>query len=828
MTDSSGKKAPLEGVQIIDLGGSIAGPLAAMLLTDQGAETIRINPPEGPLLDHPMNAVLDRGKTILALDLKSDNGREKLEALLRDADILIENYGPGVMGRLGLDPVRLRERYPHLIIVSLPAFASDDPNVPKMKAYEGILAAMTGQYTDIHLVRGLFGLDPVYTALPLASVSAAVHGATAAVLALRNQKGRGVHIEAPLASAALSVLSTIYMKIDQQPERYDAPRLPVLLKKAILPIMRRLAKRGGDNRQQKFLNIARKSYPALMTSYPCRDGQLLYVFAIDNAKLTKNFLHELGLLEEVLKGGLVFIDPYQEDSRDNLSETSNLSRDWQSTIKARVAGKLLLKPAVYWEKRLNVVGVPCALQRTTEQWVKTPALEQAGIITAVDDPVLGDTRQPGLQVWVSDSPKALAHPNPRSFTGRAEKWTTKRQVTDCGSTPKAKTGPADWLAGITVIDMCSMVAGPVAGRTLAEYGARVIKVESPNPNHGPRMTCWYGLDGNQGKESILLDLKEKAGLDAFKKMVKKADILLTNQMPAAMTVLGLSEKEIRAINPDILLCRLNGYNGPHGGPWDNRPAYDPVLQAASGIMTRFGDPGQPELHAIASCVDALTGYSAAFGMALGLYRKAQDGEGRTIESSLAVAASLIQIPYGFSYKDRDWTEPSGQLAKGETAFNRLYQTKDGWLFLASPQATVSHLPVEIRPGEGDLTDENIALWIARRLKGITRDSALKMFEKAELPAVPVDKVSEIRAKFLTAPDKATLKLIRRSVVGLGDVISVPSRQIRAEGQTLKSLCPAEKPGSSTKKILDEFGLDGARLIAQGAAAEEICDDYLPG
>ena len=85
MTDGSGKKAPLAGVRIIDLGGSIAGPLAAMLLTDQGGETIRINPPEGPFLDNPMNAVLDRGKSILTLDLKSDIGREKLDTLLQFA-----------------------------------------------------------------------------------------------------------------------------------------------------------------------------------------------------------------------------------------------------------------------------------------------------------------------------------------------------------------------------------------------------------------------------------------------------------------------------------------------------------------------------------------------------------------------------------------------------------------------------------------------------------------------------------------------------------------------------------------------------------------------
>lgn len=823
MIDTSAKKAPLTGIRVLDFGHYLAGPLVGMLLADQGAEVIKIDPLGGPVFDNSVNEVLCRGKTLLRLDLKDPDNADTVSSLIKSADVLIENFSPDVMARLGLSLNRLKTLNPDLICLSLPGFDGEEPLAKNAKAFEGIISAVTGQYTNIHAVRELFGLNPVYTDLPLASVYAGVHGATSVVLALRERAlGNGAaEIKAPLANAALSAMSSIFLDIENQPKRYATPRLPTVQKNIALPLMRRWAK-TGERAQGKLLGIARKSYPALMTSYPCQDGELLYVFAIDNEKLVKAALDVLGLREQALKGGMVFADPYTSgDLRNNLSETSNLSRDNQAMLKTLITEVLITAPAAQWEEKLTAAGVPCAIQRSTQDWMQIPELYESGIVTTFDLSENGSLRQPGVQAWLSDTPKVFARPR-RAKARQIE--LPSPPSPNINSTKEARD-PGSWLNGVTVLELCSMVAGPVAGRTLAEYGARVIKVETPRPNHGPRMTCWYGVDGNPGKDSVLLDLKTRGGRNAMAKLVAKADILLTNHMPGAMQNLGLSEADAAELNPDILYARIGAYNGPLKGAWENRNGYDPVLQAASGIMLRYGDPSHPELHAIASCVDALTGYSAAFGIALGLYRNTQQKKHRTVNTSLASAATLIQLPFALSSADQA-SEASGQTAKGTSPFYRLYQTKTGWIFLGAPHAGVANLPKSFRPA-GELSTRQLASHIERICARLSCREVLKRFTEARLSAVKVQTVADLSPRLKLRSGINGIRLVRRNIPSLGPVTSVPAIQITSRGQPLKLLEGTQKPGSSTKTVLEEFGLPTQNLLNNGAAAEAISDDYLP-
>jgi len=828
MTDTSAD-APLNNVRVLDLGCYLAGPLAGMLLTDQGADTVKIDPPGGPRFDHPVNAVLNRGKTRRWLDGTTEAGTRRLERLIRGADVLIENFSPPVMEQLGLPEHQLQELNPDLITVSLPGYASEERATD---AFEGTIAAATGQYTDIHPTRNLLGLDPVYTALPIASVYAAVHAATATVLALRERASGGgaARIEAPLASAALSAMSSIYLDVEDQPDRYDAPRLSPVLRRLVLPLVRAWTTRGSDARQQQMLTFARRFYPALMTSYRCRDDRLLYVFAVDNRRVARSLLEELEILESLLEEGLTFADPYAEDRSDNLSEGSNLSRGWQSRLKTRIAEVLATRPAEEWEEHLHAAGVPCAVQRTTRQWLDRRELKAAGLVASVEDPDLGPMLQPGPLAWLSESPST---PDPREQVDavggedQAQSWPSRSTSNGEPDAPSSsKKHASAWLEGLTVIDLCSMVAGPTAGRTLAEYGARVIKIGAPDPNHGPRLTCWYGLDVNQGKESVLLDLSTEDGRKALDGLLAEADVLLTNHMPEAMARMGLSEAEVRAIAPDVVYCNLKTYNGPDGGPWADRPSYDPVLQAASGIMRRYGDDDHPELHAIASCVDALTGYAATFGMALALLKRSRNGEGARVGTSLAAAATLVQLPYAFSYDGKTATEASGQIAKGEGPLYRLYRAQDGWLFLAAPNADAHSLPPSIRPDDA-LNGDDLASWIADRVQSVPREEAISRFTDAGMTAVPVCDVDQRRDDLLGRPEDTSLRLTRRSVPGVGPVVSVPPLQTRVNGESLDVLASAEKPGASTRSVLKEVGADADHLLEKGVAVPALSDEYLP-
>ena len=132
----------LAGVRVIDFGHYIAGPLAAVMLSDQGADVIHVDPPGGPRWKTPADAFFNRGKRRIALDLKHASDRATAQRLVDSADVVIENFRPGVMDRLGLGAPAMTERHPRLIYCSIPGFAPDDPRAG-LAAWEGIIDAAT-------------------------------------------------------------------------------------------------------------------------------------------------------------------------------------------------------------------------------------------------------------------------------------------------------------------------------------------------------------------------------------------------------------------------------------------------------------------------------------------------------------------------------------------------------------------------------------------------------------------------------------------------------------------------------------------------------------
>src|SRR6266567_7544088 len=201
----------LDGIRVIDFGQWLAGPLTALLLADQGAEVIHVDPPGGPFWKTVANATLQRGKQNIVLDLKSTPDLASARGLIGSADVLIENFRPGVMDRLGLGWDAVRRGHDRLIYCSLPGFASDDPRAT-MPAWEGVLAAATGTYTGgatsssrSKLSQPAAGTpeQPRFNALPLASEFGALAAAIAIVMALIAQErdGLGQRLEVPLFDA---------------------------------------------------------------------------------------------------------------------------------------------------------------------------------------------------------------------------------------------------------------------------------------------------------------------------------------------------------------------------------------------------------------------------------------------------------------------------------------------------------------------------------------------------------------------------------------------------------------------------------------------------
>jgi crotonobetainyl-CoA:carnitine CoA-transferase CaiB-like acyl-CoA transferase len=394
-----------------------------------------------------------------------------------------------------------------------------------------------------------------------------------------------------------------------------------------------------------------------------------------------------------------------------------------------------------------------------------------------------------------------------------------------------------------VLDLSTMVAAPVCARTLAEYGADVIKIESPHPLHGPRMVCWFGVDVDQGKRSLLVDLKSEDGHRILRRLIARADVLVHNFSRSAAARLGLLLPDLARLNPRLVLCRVGAYEGPTEGPWAARKAYDPVLQAASGIMLRYGSAEQPEYHGLASCIDYLTGYCAALGAALALLERARDPQrkGGEAVTSLAQGAQLVQTAFAFDFPGRVWDEPSGQECRGDHALHRLYRARDGWLFLgARPDkrdAILAEPGLRCPPRLASASDPELASFLEARLRTETSAHWQRVLRPLDVAAFPVRTLGEIRRAAVTPRPQArfvaggpSVQILRQRHPALGPVDTVAPAYARLRRQPLRYVDPAPKPGSHTLEILEELGVpegERQRLLKTGIVAAALSDDYLP-
>jgi crotonobetainyl-CoA:carnitine CoA-transferase CaiB-like acyl-CoA transferase len=204
-------------------------------------------------------------------------------------------------------------------------------------------------------------------------------------------------------------------------------------------------------------------------------------------------------------------------------------------------------------------------------------------------------------------------------------------------------GPLD---GITVLDLCSYLAGPYGCTLLADLGARVIKIESPQgdmlrqfPSSLPGESRFF-LGTNRGKKAIALDLKAPEGLAILHRMVTTADVLVENFRPSVPARLGIDYPRLRAINPRLVYCGLTGYGDR--GPLSEKGGFDQVLQCLSGIaMFQGGGPDKPQV-VLGSVLDYFTSALLAYGVAAALFDRERRGIGQYLSLSLLRSALTIQ------------------------------------------------------------------------------------------------------------------------------------------------------------------------------------------
>ena len=205
------------------------------------------------------------------------------------------------------------------------------------------------------------------------------------------------------------------------------------------------------------------------------------------------------------------------------------------------------------------------------------------------------------------------------------------------------------LEGIVVLDFTKVLAGPYCGSILADFGADVIKIELPGKGddaraYGPIVNgeSLYYANLNRGKRGITLNLKTEQGKEVFKKLVRKADILIENNRPGVMERLGLSYEELSRINPRLIYGKISGFGST--GPYADRPGYDIISQAMGGLMSVTGEKGGPPTRSGNAMGDVLGGMNLTIGILMALEARNRSGRGQVVDIALvdSVIASLEQ------------------------------------------------------------------------------------------------------------------------------------------------------------------------------------------
>lgn len=391
---------------------------------------------------------------------------------------------------------------------------------------------------------------------------------------------------------------------------------------------------------------------------------------------------------------------------------------------------------------------------------------------------------------------------------------------------ESRAGSVGPLAGFRVLDVTTVWSGPMATCVLADLGSDVIRVELAGGRDGqlhPEIPgtgrSWLRESVHRNKRSVALDLREPADRERFWRLVATADLLVENYRPGTMDRWGVGYRDCRRVRPELVFVSISGWG--QFGPYADRPAYDPVVQAASGWMALNGLPGGPPVRAPTFLADELAGLHAAIGALAALAHRARTGEGQHVDVSMMDV--MLAASSGFPALAAAGAPP--RRLGNETDFvvpSNVYPCADGHLYLAvalnkhwralaeligRPELARAdgYRTNEERLGKRDAVNRLVAEWCRARPVA----EAVAALAGRGLVVAPVRTLAEAVAD----PHVEARRMLQDTVLSNGSVAPLVAPAVKFSRTPTRIRWAAPSPGADTEAVLadlDDGGSTGDR------------------
>jgi len=392
------------------------------------------------------------------------------------------------------------------------------------------------------------------------------------------------------------------------------------------------------------------------------------------------------------------------------------------------------------------------------------------------------------------------------------------------------------LAGLKVLELAQIMAGPTCGMLLADLGADVIKVEKMPGGDDTRAMNRPSVNGesaafmamNRNKRGIALNLKLPAARDALKRMVGRVDVLTENYRKGTMEKLGLGYDALKALNPALIYCSISGYG--RTGPYANKGGFDLVAQGVSGLMAITGEPGRPPIKSGNPICDINGGILAALGIVSAYVHRLKSGEGQLVDTSLYEAG--IQQTYWQSAIFFATGQSPGAIGSAHllSAPYQAFRARDGWLTIGGANQPNWERLARVLGAPEWLADERfransdrmknldaLVPLVNAKLEQRSVREWIELLEAEGVPCGPINSIGDMLADPQTRARDMVVEL-EHPKAGRTRALGLPIKLSATPGAVKR---PAPTYGQHTRDVLAEFGFPPAEieaLVATGAAA----------